>query len=211
MMGSPICIDLSHHNRPESFREAYDHGIRLVIHKATQGRGFIDPDFRAVRDRLAEHLPDMKFGAYHFADARPVQAQVRHFLQVARGVKLLALDWEDNHGGGGTMSLAQAEAFVQMVFDKTGRWPLLYSGSTLKANPPKKGSPLLNCELWLAQYADEPTLPAGWKSKGFRLWQYTDGQAGPDPTFTPGIGHVDRSIFNGTPEDMDRWFKRVTA
>lgn len=213
-MGTPLCIDVSHHNHPiASFREAYDEdGIRLVIHKATQGRGFTDPKFWKTRNRLAEHLPAMKFGAYHFGDNRPVTAQVNNFLRVAKGVDLLVLDWEPNPAGG-TMTTAQAEDFVSQVRARTGRWPMLYSGHTLKEARIGKASPLLKCELWLAQYSAEPKVPDGWKSRGFRLWQYTNGQvnAASGPVHTAGVGRVDRNIFNGSPEDFERWWAMMLA
>jgi lysozyme len=68
-----------------------------------------------------------------------------------------------------------------------------------------KGKPndlLARCPLWLAQNAIKPVLPIGWKK--YALWQYTDGQAGPEPHQVIGIGRCDRNQYNGTITQLRR-------
>lgn len=206
-MGSPICIDTSHHNQVGSFHLAYQDGIRLVIMKATQGKRYVDDTYGPRMANLSFHLPEMLTGAYHFGDGSNVADQVDNFLSTVSRQKLLVLDWENNPGrAGGTMTAVQAELFVQDVFKSTGRYPMIYSGNLLKETRLKPGSPLLKCELWLAQYSKKPTVPRGWRDRGYRLWQYTDGQVGNQPRFTNGVGFCDRSMFNGTADDLERWY-----
>lgn len=208
-MASNSVIDLSHHNTVTSFKSAYRSGVVLVIHKASQGRTEKDPAY-AGRRQQARSIPEMLWGAYHFGDDSDPIAQADHFLSIIGHETLMVLDWEsytDQHGVNHSMSLAQAEAFVSRIHEKTGRWPMLYSGNTAKEAAIKPGSPLLKCELWLADYVDHPSLPHGWKA--WRLWQHTNGSAGPAPHSVPGVGHCDRDKFNGTEGDLRRWFSEL--
>lgn len=110
-------IDISHHQTltASAFNEMKRAGILAVIHKATQGGGYVDPDY-APRKKRAESI-GLLFGAYHFADSTPPKAQAEHLLRNAQGAKWLCLDWEDNPSGG-TMTLAGAEAFVIHIHAK---------------------------------------------------------------------------------------------
>ncbi len=188
-------IDLSHHNARPDFVSAKADGILGVIHKATQGIQFSDPQY-AIR-RPSAVAAGLLWGAYHFGVGGDGSAQADRFLSVTKPVPtdLLVLDLESNPAGE-TMSIQDAEAFVQHVFNATGRWPGLYSGNFIKENLPQSYSgPLANCWLWLAEYGPSPALPSLWKQ--WMLWQYTDGAAGPEPHTVQGIGPCDRDMFNG--------------
>src|SRR5215213_6563925 len=69
---------------------------------------------------------------------------------------------------------AQAEAFVQVVRQQTGRLPVLYThpqwangqkygrrGLSL-GQPVQPGSLLARCDLWLADYREQPEIPWAW-------------------------------------------------
>ncbi|OTP68153.1 hypothetical protein PAMC26577_34730 [Caballeronia sordidicola] len=106
---------------------------------------------------------------------------------------LLALDWE-NSTSGADMTVDDACTFVEIVHDKTGRWPVVY-GSNLVAHADKVASincSLSKCPLWIASYQDTPEAPSRiWKTWTF--WQYTDGRHGPDPK----LNKLDRNSYNG--------------
>lgn len=192
-----LCIDISHYQNVTSFHEVYDAGIRLVICKATQGLTGVDPAFQDLANRL-DTMPKMLKGAYHFGTNADGRQQAVHFLRQAKH-KLLVLDWEGN--GSSTMTLKQAEDFVNAIHTATGRYPLLYGGALIKQMAVKitPDSPLRKCELWLAQYSTKPVLPKGWSS--YRLWQNTDHFS------VAGIEHpCDASMFPGTEEDLRRWY-----
>lgn len=190
-------IDISHHNNVASFQQVKDNGIVGVFHKATQGRTVVDAKYHARRQRALD--VGLLWGAYHFGTKGNVTEQVDHFLQVTNPVAtdLLVLDFEPN-GESGTMTLSEAEQFVTLVNQRTGRFPGLYSGQSFIRE--KVGSNtttvLKNCFLWIARYSSQlPNVPAAWAT--FTFWQYTDGNAGDQPHQVPGIGRCDRDKFNG--------------
>ena len=97
------------------------------------------------------------------------------------------------------MSLDDARSFVSQVNDKVGRFPGLYSGSLIKQQLGNNQDPILaQCFFWLAQYGPTAVVPKNWPT--WTLWQYTDGNVGPQPHSVPGIGACDRDKFNG---DLD--------
>ena len=190
-------IDISHHNNVANFQQVKDNGILGVIHKATQGRTFVDAKYHNRRQRALD--AGLLWGAYHFATKGHVEQQVDHFLETVNpaDTDLLVLDFEPN-GESGTMTRAEAEAFVNRVNAKVGRFPGLYSGQAFLREKLGNNTTtvLKNCFLWIARYSSQqPQVPAAWPT--FTFWQYTDGSAGPQPHQVPGIGRCDRDKFNG--------------
>ncbi len=192
-----VVVDLSHHNTVTSFRDAKDSGLLGVIHKATEGTSFVDAHYSERQNpALAAGL---FWGAYHFGIQGDVQSQVDHFLDIVHPgpTDLLVLDFEPNPREG-TMTLAEAESFVEQIHAQTGRFPGLYSGqSFLREQLGNRTETILtNCFLWIARYSSQvPQLPPAFPT--FTLWQYTDGNVGPQPHQVPGIGRCDRDKFNG--------------
>lgn len=190
-------IDISHHNTVASFQEVKNNGIVGVFHKATQGRTVVDAKYHARRQRALD--VGLLWGAYHFGTKGNVAEQVDHFLEVTNPVAtdLLVLDFEPN-GESGTMTLSEAEQFVTLVNQRTGRFPGLYSGQSFIREKVGTNSTtvLKNCFLWIARYSSElPKVPPAWNT--YTFWQYTDGNAGAQPHQVPGIGRCDRDKFNG--------------
>jgi lysozyme len=197
-------IDLSHHNTVTSFQEAKDSGILGVIHKATEGNTFVDAKYNTRKPRALS--TGLLWGAYHFGVRGNVQAQVDHFLDIVNPgpTDLLVLDFEPNPREG-TMTLVEAEDFVNRVQNATGRWPGLYSGQAfLKSQLGNRTNTVLtNCFLWIARYSSQlPQIPPAFSN--FTLWQYTDGSAGPQPHQVNGIGRCDRDKFNGDETALSR-------
>lgn len=195
-------IDLSHHNTIASggFHQIVNAGIVGVIHKATQGKSYFDPTY--PEHELRARSVGLLWGAYHFGTNGDGVAQADFFLtKVDATNTLLALDFETDGATGKTMTVAQAEAFVQRIHEKTGKWPGFYSGNTIVAALGKKKSTILsNCWLWSARYGPKPTVQATWSR--WTMWQYTDGMAGSNPKTVPGVGPCDRDKFNGTAEEL---------
>lgn len=202
-MPQPRVTDLSHHNAVHDLRASRLWG---VIHKATQGTGYVDPTYAQRRQPVAD--AGMLWGAYHFGDSSDPVQQVAHFLDCARPGPdtLLALDYEDHPSGAhATMRPQQMVAFLRECERRIGRKIVIYSGNRLKEDLPKLSQAdrdyVCSHLLWLAQYAATPRLPAGF-SRSF-LWQYTDGRVGPEPHGVDGItGEVDLNAFNGTREEL---------
>ena len=198
-------IDISHHNHVEDFARVRRAGVVAVIHKATEGATFRDRLY--AERRAAARAAGLRFGSYHFSSGAPVAAQVENYLAHAdpQSDELICLDWEESFSGA-DMGLAEAEAFVALVRERTGRLPALYGGRHLReACAGVTRSILSGCPLWYARFAPEPKgVPPLWPA--WTLWQYTDGASGPEPHEVDGVGPCDRDLFNGTEaEFFARW------
>ena len=194
-------VDLSHWDRNIDFKLAKKDGIVGIIHKATQGVEYVDPEYTKRRKTAEEE--EILWGAYHFGVGENGKDQAEHFLETigdSSGV-LLALDIEENKDGK-NITPKQAEDFINRVYVVTGRLPLIYGNAYFLKD--FSTPTLTECPLWLAKWGAEPTLPIGWKK--WTLWQYTDGQTGAKPHEVEGIGSCDRNKFNGTLEELkDFW------
>lgn len=204
-----VVVDVSHHNGPNlDFAAAAAAGILGVIHKATQGVSIVDPEWAA--NRAGALAAGLMFGSYHFGDGSDGGAQAQHFLASVgpNPGELLALDLESNSAGP-SMTLEEAKAFVTVIFNTIGKWPVLYSGHDLKDMLNQNPDPVLaNCPLWLAQYGPAAVLPPGWAD--WTLWQYTDGAVG-NPPPVDGIGQCDRDRFNGDAPGLQAFWATVAA
>jgi len=201
-------IDISHWEAPIDFAKVAADGIVAIIAKATQGSTFIDPAYAKFKraasnvrlpSTLNSQLSTLRFlwGSYHFGTGADVNSQVEHYLTTAkpRENELVCLDFEQNPNGT-TMSLDLARQFLTLFKQRTERYPVLYGGGYLKEQLKGQADELLvRCPLWIAQYASKPVLPPGWKK--YVLWQYTDGQNGPEPHSVNGVGPCDRNQYNG--------------
>lgn len=195
-MPTPLVIDLSHHNViPKDLLPAREAGIIGVIHKMTEGTGYVDESAKA-RHHLAKEA-GLAFGLYHFLRPGDMAEQAEHFLKSAieLGVfdadTLLAADHEDPD-----VTLEDLMEFVTAVEEIASRSCVIYSGHVLKEQ--LKYEPDLDFSdyrLWLAQYADKPTLPPGFDTCW--LWQYTD--EGEVPGIEPP---VDLNASDLTPEAL---------
>lgn len=193
-------IDLSHHNGNVNLQKAAAAGVVGVIHKATQGTGFVDPLYAA--NRKAAGAAGLLWGAYHFGTGADPVVQAKKFLQVAAAgpQDLLVLDFEPNTQGV-TMNLDQARTFITTVRDTTGRMPGLYGGSLLRQVLGANKDPLLaSCWLWWAQYGPAAVIPPNWPT--YTLWQYTDGHNGNPPHDIDGVGLCDRELYQGSVDDL---------
>src|SRR5262245_54414168 len=114
-------VDLSHWDPADDYEAVRADGILGVIYKATEGQGYTDPTY--VTQQHAAKAAGLLWGAYHFADASPVDGQVANFMRYAcpDPDELFCLDWEDNPSGAGKMSAAQARDWIEQVESELGR------------------------------------------------------------------------------------------
>lgn len=205
-------IDLSHWNTVTSWEKVRNAGIEAVIHKATEGRTLVD---RRYKERKPLWKKMGKWGAYHFAGASGDGVeQAKHFLGMVEPEKddLLVLDYEKSKNG--IMSIRNAERFVEEVFKVMGRYPVLYSGNDIGEQlGNRKDTVLKECPLWMARYSREPVIPPAWDK--WTMWQYTDGKdtsvykGQTLPKTVDGIGPCDRNLFNGTKEELDKFWGKT--
>src|SRR5262245_27021409 len=195
-------LDLSHHNAIASWADIKAAGIAGVIHKATEGTTYTDPQY--LRRAAPAMRAGLQWGAYHFAHAGNVQAQVDHFLSVV-GVDsetLYALDWEDPPTGS-RMQLEQARQFLQLNAQRIGPDRcVIYSANCAKEDLGNQQNTFFGAHrLWLAQYSNTPTIQQSWPT--WWLWQYSDGKSGPQPHGCPGVtGEVDTNSWPGTDTEL---------
>jgi lysozyme len=224
--GLDAVIDISHNVRVSDFSAVRRSNILAVIHKTTEGGDWFDPSY-AARKAEAEHA-GLLWGGYHFGTRQyPGARQAQTFLSAVQpGPKtLLALDLEPNdQNPGNTMRVAQAEEFVRVVQQQTGRLPMLYTHAAWADGdrfgrrgirldrPIGPDSILARCDLWLGDPADEPRVPYAWQARGWKLWQYVANESendtayGAAPRAIPGITHCDRNLFNGDAQSLYRYW-----
>lgn len=217
------CVDVAHwewdnlHHSEASLDKALAAfkaaGGVIVWAKTTQGKDYVDPSWSVFV--AAVRRAGLLLGAYHFgSNTSPGEQQAQWFMQHAQGADIYALDFEDNPDASHTMTVDQARAFCAEVFKVQGRHPVLYTGlSFICARVHDPHDPLGACPLWLAAYGPtDPKVPSCWEH--WELFQFTDGTFGPwdqttYPRSTPGFGHVDRSGFKGTPDELAQWVKNA--
>ena len=225
--GLDAVIDISNNVQVSDFRAVRRSNILAVIHKATEGGDWVDPAYAQRRSQAVS--AGLLWGAYHFGTRQYSGAdQAAAFLSTCQPGPgtLLALDLEPNDPKPkNSMTMAQAEAFVVAVQRATGRWPLLYTHASYAdgqrygrrnislGQPITASSPLSKCDLWLADYRDEPTLPSAWAGRGWRLWQYAGDHSAADAAYgTPGrivhgLTHCDRNLFAGNEVALYKYWK----
>ena len=223
--GLDAVIDISHNVTVTSFAAIRRSNILAIIHKVSEGGDWFDPSYTARR-RQAESV-GILWGGYHFGTRQySGEQQAASFLSACQPgpQTVMALDLEPNDANPrNTMRLDQAEAFVSAVQRATGRLPMLYThpawanGEVYGRKRLRlgaavvPGSLLARCELWLADYREEPRLPNAWSS--WKLWQYVADETsqnfayGSEPRHVEGVGHCDRNMFNGDVAALNRFWK----
>lgn len=167
--------------------------------KALWKRHAVARELFQTRKVVAKAL-GLKWGAYHLArPGNPIE-QADNFLDFAEPGPddLMAVDIEDNDPTK-WMSLEDAELFVRRIFQRTGRYPILYTNGTTSryiADNRYRYQLLSRLPLWYARYKPEIGIhfPKGnWQ--GYSLWQFSS-QA------NCGIRRCPYRVA-GTPNDID--------
>jgi lysozyme len=181
MKFNPVIADISYHDTVKDWGAIVKFGILGVINKATDGPRSVDPTYTTRRQLCAQH--GLLYGAYHVLRHGDPSTQADHFLRVVQpdDKVLLALDYDDPK-----VPLAAAKQWLQYVFEKTGRRPVLYSGSLIKQQLGQTHDPFLaHHRLWLSHYNATPRWPPNWANPW--IIQFTDDGIGPGPHNVPGI------------------------
>jgi len=220
--GANSVVNMSHYDLVRAdFVAMKSEGIVGLIHEASFPR--LQRDWRYAERQRSALEAGLLWGAYHFGDGTNPISQADHFLAVVasshpvanplpnaekrRHGVLLVLDFEKNgHYPGGSMSTAQAAAFVERIKERTGKYPGIYGSENrlrqmLSGATAAQRTVLSNCWLWIANYHNEPRYTSPWDR--WDLWQYTgDGKCGLRPrnmfpTSVANLRRAERNIFRG--------------
>ncbi|GAB2978816.1 lysozyme [Amycolatopsis acidiphila] len=195
--------DVSSHQGPVDWAAARQAGARFVYVKATEGTGYINPQFGQQYD--GSFQVGMVRGAYHFArpDVSSGAEQANYFVDHGGGWsadgKTLpgALDAEYNpygdacYGKDPAAMSAWLADFSNTYRVRTGRLPTIYT-STVWWNRCTGGNAGFGANpLWLARYKEVPgALPTSWDSQ--LIWQYAAAGT------LPG----DQNLYYGTADQL---------
>lgn len=162
----------------------------FVIVKATEGRTYVNPKWRAQIQAASEN--GQLLGLYHYCrpENNSPQAEAKHFVDTIRdyiGKAVPCLDWEQKalqH------SPAWALTWLRYVADKTGSKPLFYVQQSQAKLAKYKPIADAGFPLWLAQYSKKPG-PTVWPK--LTVWQYTSNP-------------LDKDVFYG---DAFDWYDLI--
>lgn len=165
-----LAIDISNAQGSIDFDKVASAGVRLVIVKATEGQGFVDPKFRENWAALLER-PTISRAAYHFArvdsdaaDPRDAEIEAISFtsaLKAAGGADECVCPWLDVEWKGTVdddpKNLEWIRRFVEVVEAELGRSPGIYTGADVWAAKMAGSFEFGFLPLWQA----DVTSPAG--------------------------------------------------
>ena len=228
---------------PIDFEKAHAAGLRFVFIKASDTRDDADALSLkyVIMDRSAAQAAGLYTGFYHYAVLPDVKTNEQVILDAqTQAQKALwrlgalggynerdlpyALDLENNcvalSGKTCTRYLPKsqitlwAKTFLQIIKEKTGRTPIIYSYPSFLEGAMVRDDELRQYPLWLAQYAIDPADPIaqpGLKESGcyvhswttsncssqWIIWQYSS--CGIAPKYGVPGSRLDLNVFRGTP------------
>jgi lysozyme len=193
-------IDVARYQGAIDFDAVYRSGIRFVYMKGTEGKDYIDPNFRSNWARAK--ASGMAYGAYHFMTWCSTAAeQARWFVKNIPAdpsalPPVLDLEW-NNHSScknkwGKDDVLEKVRLMLEVMERHTGKLPIIYTDIAFHRDI-LAGEHFDNA-FWLRSTAAEPQ--ERYHNRRWTFWQWT--QTGT----VKGINHeVDRNAFYGDEND----------
>lgn len=169
-----IVID-SYGLNPINFQKLLtDRRVVGIIHKASQG--FKTDDKLNERKKMTKQN-GLLWGTYHLGTNDDPIEQADFYLKTVDydSLQLIALDLESLDSTK-FMSLYNAERFIQRIYEKTHRYPLLYCNKNVLEEINSKytrNSVFARCGLWYARFRKEipDFVPKVWST--YTLWQFS--------------------------------------
>lgn len=167
----------------------------FVIVKATEGKTYVNPKWRAQIQAASGN--GQLLGLYHYCrpENNSPQAEAKHFVDTIRdyiGKAVLAADWEQTAL---KYSATWLLTFMQEVERLTGTKPLLYIQQSALLSGKYNGIAKAGYPLWMAQYNSRMSPRHGaWQS--VTIWQYTSTN-----------GNLDKDVFYG---DRADWYGLIS-
>lgn len=203
-----IVIDAYQGNSIDWNKMATDRRVAGVIHRSSIGTR-VDTEYVARKKIALER--GYLWGAYHLGNRGNTIAQANLFLSLIKDEPdtLMILDLEDTNSGN-FMSIDEAVVFMDYIYEKTGRIPVVYANhsTTVLLNSRVKHNPLFQqSKLWYARFKSSLTdYPAGiWPN--YFLWQFSSEinctTTGSCLYNVPGTKFdMDVNVFYGTPSEL---------
>jgi GH25 family lysozyme M1 (1,4-beta-N-acetylmuramidase) len=231
---------------PIDFTKMHAAGMRFVMIKASDTRDDADALSLkyVIMDRSAAQAAGLYTGFYHYAVLPNVKTNEQVIIDAQTQAQKVvwrigalggfnerdlpyALDLENNcvaaSGSTCTRYLPKAQitlwakTFLQLVKEKTGRTPIIYSYPSFLEGAMVRDDELRKYPLWLAQYAIDPADPIaqpGLKEGGcyvhswttancssqWIIWQYSS--CGIAPKYGVPGSRLDLNVFRGTPSSF---------
>ena len=231
---------------PIDFTKMHAAGMRFVMIKASDTRDDADALALkyVIMDRSAAQAAGLYTGFYHYAVLPNVKTNEQVIIDAQTQAQKVvwrigalggfndrdlpyALDLENNcvsaSGKTCTRYLPKAQitlwakTFLQLVKEKTGRTPIIYSYPSFLEGAMVRDDELRKYPLWLAQYAIDPADPIaqpGLKEGGcyvhswttancssqWIIWQYSS--CGIAPKYGVPGNRLDLNVFRGTPSSF---------
>ena len=188
-------IDISHFQGLVDWNQLQDQSIQFVIIKASQGNHYIDKHYQSNWKK--SQSTTLWRGAYHYLDPEYSGiSQALHFIKTTQGnfgefAPVVDLEaFEDKKVEDVIGVLAE---YLAIIEQKTGCLAIIYTSPNFwrQLDDHDYG----RHALWLADYAEKPQIPNGWKT--WSMWQYTNKGK------IQGInGLIDKSKlhYSGTPK-----------
>lgn len=197
-------IDVARYQENVDFQAARSAGIHFVFMKATEGKDYIDPNFRVNWERARD--AGMPRGAYHFMTwCSLASEQAAWFVQNVPSdpsslPPVLDLEWNNYSSCKTKPNRADALEKIRLMLEAmerhTGKLPIIYTDMNFHRDV-LEGEYFPNT-FWLRSTAAEPH--ERYKNRPWTFWQYT--QTG----VVRGVrGEVDRNVFYGSQEDWLRF------
>jgi len=205
MSDIPVCIDISHWQNFPDFEEVAASGVKGIIHKATEGSTYIDPN-RAQNCANAMNA-GLAVATYFWIKPGDGAAQAEFYLSVIDPVpgERVVVDYEESG-----CSLTTLKDAVQALLDYGRDLKItVYSGHLIKEQLSGRDDFLAeHTDLWLAQYSSEDNISwetATWPE--WTLWQYSETGT------IPGVdgSYVDLNNFNGNDDEFLKWISPTGA
>lgn len=169
-----IIIDAFSGNGIDWDKMATDKRVSAVIHRSSIGLT-VDSAYKS-REKIAKSRGYL-WGAYHLGKSGDPIAQAKLFLDTIGDAKdtMMFLDLEDTSNSG-MMNIANAKKFLDYVFQKTGKMPVVYANHsvTLAIQAAMKLDPTFKqTRLWYARFRSNlPDFPSLlWPN--YFLWQFS--------------------------------------
>jgi lysozyme len=207
MSDIPVCIDISHWQNFPDFDEVAACGVKGMIHKATEGTTYIDPN-RAENCSNAKNA-GIAIATYFWIKPGDGRAQAEFYLSVIDPVpgERVVIDYEEDG-----CSLTTLHDAVAALLDYGQDLQItVYSGHLLKEQLGDDCDDLLReqTDLWLAQYTSDQSS-ISWPDGTYdtwTLWQYSESGE------IPGIDGslVDLNKFNGSEANFLKWINPAGA